>query len=342
MKLKQKSSWITYKEMLNKVKSDSVKSWLTENGPITKRISANEDFELSLIRDEIDKVDEMDKKYLDNEVGDIKVREVILLGNKIPKVYAKSLIPVNTIENGFSKLGSLGTKPLGDILFEKNIFNKISYKYDFLNNLLSFGLHKLWKKKLVNLLEPLNGEDWADLCCGTGDLAFLISQRVIPRGSITGIDSAKDILNIAKRKSELKRNKYIKWEIKDVLEINGYSKKFDGICMSYGLRNLNNVEEGIKKVFYLLKDKGRAGVLDFNHSKKNSLSNIFQKLYLRLIVVNISRFFNLSPEYTYIEKSIRNFPKKNELINIAKEVGFKKAEYRTILRGQMGILILKK
>ncbi|MDC2974588.1 bifunctional demethylmenaquinone methyltransferase/2-methoxy-6-polyprenyl-1,4-benzoquinol methylase UbiE [Prochlorococcus sp. AH-736-K09] len=224
----------------------------------------------------------------------------------------------------------------------KNIFNKISYKYDFLNNLLSFGLHKIWKRKLVNLLEPLNGEDWADLCCGTGDLAFLISARLGPRGSITGIDSAKDILNIAKKKSELKKNKFIKWEIKDVLEINNYTKKFDGICMSYGLRNLNNVEEGIKKVFYLLKDKGRAGFLDFNHSRKNSLSNIFQKFYLRLIVVEISRLFNLSPEYAYIEKSIRNFPQKNELIKIAKEVGFKKAEYRTIFWGQMGILILTK
>ena len=78
----------------------------------------------------------------------------------------------------------------------KNIFNKISYKYDFLNNLLSFGLHRLWKRKLVNLLEPLNGEDWADLCCGTGDLAFLISERVSPRGSITGIDSAEDIYDV--------------------------------------------------------------------------------------------------------------------------------------------------
>ncbi len=224
----------------------------------------------------------------------------------------------------------------------KNIFNKISYKYDFLNNLLSFGLHKIWKRKLVNLLEPLNGEDWADLCCGTGDLAFLIAEKVSPSGSITGIDSAKHILNIAKKKSEIKKNKFIKWEIKDVLEMNDYSKNFDGICMSYGLRNLNNVEEGIKKVFYLLKDKGRAGFLDFNHSAKNSLSSIFQKLYLRLIVVNISRFFNLSPEYTYIEKSIKNFPKKNELIKIAKKVGFKKAEYRTILWGQMGILILAK
>jgi len=224
----------------------------------------------------------------------------------------------------------------------KNIFNKISYKYDFLNNLLSFGLHKLWKRKLVYLLEPLNGEDWADLCCGTGDLAFLISERVSPRGSITGIDSAKDILSIAKRKSEIKKNHFLKWEIKDVLEISDYSKKFDGICMSYGLRNLNDVEEGIKKVFYLLKDKGRAGFLDFNHSSKNSLSNIFQKLYLRLIVVTISRLFNLSPEYAYIEKSIRNFPKKNELIKIAEEVGFKKAEYRSIFFGQMGILILSK
>jgi len=224
----------------------------------------------------------------------------------------------------------------------KNIFNKISYKYDLLNNLLSFGLHKLWKRKLVNLLEPLDGEDWADLCCGTGDLAFLISKRVTPRGSITGIDSAKGIINIAKKKSEIKKNKFIKWEMKDVLEIDDCSKKFDGICMSYGLRNLNNVEEGIKKVFYLLKDKGRAGFLDFNHSTKNSLSNIFQKIYLRLIVVNISRLFNLSPEYEYIEKSIRNFPKKNELIKIAKDVGFKKAQYITIFWGQMAILILAK
>ena len=91
-----------------------------------------------------------------------------------------------------------------------------------------------------------------------------------------------------------------------------------------------------------MKDKGRAGFLDFNHSTRNSFSNIFQKIYLRFIVVTISRLFNLGPEYAYIEKSIRNFPKKNELIKIAKEVGFKKAEYRTILGGQMGILILTK
>ena len=88
---------------------------------------------------------------------------------------------------------------------------------------------------------------------------------------------------MAKKKSELANNKFIKWELKDVLEMDEAKKNFDGICMSYGLRNLNSFEEGIKKVFNLLKDNGRAGFLDFNNSRQNSLSNIFQKIYLRLL-----------------------------------------------------------
>ncbi len=224
----------------------------------------------------------------------------------------------------------------------KTIFNKISYRYDFLNTLLSLGLHKLWKRKLVDLLKPQDGEAWADLCCGTGDMAFLICNKVSPNGSITGIDSAKEILNIAKKKSDICKNKFIKWEIMDILEIEQYDNSFDGICMSYGLRNLENVEAGIKKVFNLLSIRGRAGFLDFHHSKKNTLPNILQTLYLRLMVVPISKLFKLSSEYSYIEKSISNFPKRDELVKIAKDVGFEKIYYKSIFCDQMGILILQK
>ena len=224
----------------------------------------------------------------------------------------------------------------------KTIFNKISYRYDFLNTLLSLGLHKLWKRKLVDLLKPQDGEAWADLCCGTGDMAFLICNKVRPNGSITGIDSAKEILNIAKKKSYICKNKFIKWEIMDVLEIDQLDNSFDGICMSYGLRNLENVEAGIKKVFNLLSNRGRAGFLDFHHSKKNTLPNILQTLYLRLIVVPISKLFNLSSEYSYIERSISKFPKRDELVKIAKDVGFQKIYYKSIFCDQMGILILQK
>ena len=203
----------------------------------------------------------------------------------------------------------------------KTIFNKISCSYDFLNSLLSLGFHKYWKKELVDLLKPIDGENWADLCCGTGDLSFLILKKIRPNGSVTGIDSAKEILNIAMERSKLIGNKFICWEMKDILELDENSKNYDGICMSYGLRNLVNVEDGLKKVFNLLSDRGRAGFLDFNHSKFNSLADLFQKIYLRFVVVPISKIFKLSKEYSYIEKSIENFPEGSKLLLIAKGVG---------------------
>jgi len=223
-----------------------------------------------------------------------------------------------------------------------NIFNEVSYKYDFFNNLFSLGLHFLWKRKLIRLLNPKNGEEWADLCCGTGDMTFLLNALVAPSGRVFGIDISEKLLNIAQRKSNNLRRSVIYWKKKDIFDLNTKFKKFDGICMSYGLRNLKNVEDGIQKVFLLLKDNGRAGFLDFNHSKKNSLSSIFQKLYLRVIVVPISGLFNLKEEYSYIEKSIQDFPKATKLIYLAKKIGFKKADYITLFGGQMGILLLKK
>tara|TARA_Y100000589_G_scaffold81491_1_gene75400 strand:- start:19279 stop:19980 length:702 start_codon:yes stop_codon:yes gene_type:complete len=224
----------------------------------------------------------------------------------------------------------------------KNIFNSVSCQYDLLNDLLSFGVHKLWKKKLVTILNPLNGEDWADLCCGTGDMAILISKNINPNGSIVGVDNAINTLNIARKKSKYISEKVLSWREEDIFDLDEQIKRFDGIVMSYGLRNLSNVEDGIKKVFLLLKDKGRAGFLDFNHSKKGSPSYIFQKIYLRFIVVPISKFFNLKEEYQYIEESIKNFPEGKKLISLAKKVGFKQVSYKKLFFGQMGILVVKK
>ena len=224
----------------------------------------------------------------------------------------------------------------------RNIFNNVSYKYDFFNNLFSLGLHFLWKRKLISLLKPKKGEEWADLCCGTGDVTFLLNKLVTSRGKVFGIDISEKLLKIAQKKTNYLGDTIIYWEKKDIFDLDFKLRKFDGICMSYGLRNLKNVEDGIQKVFLLLKDNGRAGFLDFNHSKENSLSSIFQKLYLRFIVVPISGLFNLKEEYSYIEKSIKDFPKGPKLIYLAKKIGFRKANYITLFGDQMGIFLLEK
>ena len=75
----------------------------------------------------------------------------------------------------------------------KNIFNNVSYKYDFLNDLLSLGLHNFWKGELVRLANPRAGENWGDLCCGTGDISFIMNKKVFPNGRVIGIDNAESI-----------------------------------------------------------------------------------------------------------------------------------------------------
>tara|TARA_Y100000589_G_scaffold331321_1_gene384334 strand:- start:3603 stop:4307 length:705 start_codon:yes stop_codon:yes gene_type:complete len=224
----------------------------------------------------------------------------------------------------------------------KRLFNKISYKYDLLNNLLSLGMHKLWKKKLIDLLKPKKGEHWADLCCGTGDMAFLLDNLVAPDGFVIGFDMAYEIIKVAKEKSNKFPTNSISWITKDIFEIDHTANKFDGICMSYGLRNLDNIEKGIKKVYLMLKKEGRAGFLDFNRTKNNSYSSIFQRLFLRCVVVPISGIFNLKDEYAYIEKSISIFPEGKDLITISKKIGFKKVKYQEIFAGQMGLLLVQK
>ena len=124
MKLKQISSWISYHEMNDELHNKYIKSWLLEDGPITEKIKSSEVFKLNLLIDEIDKVEDSEADFLGENLGMIKTREVILMGNDEPKVFARSLIPLVTIEKGFARLGELGTKPLGDILFEKEIFKR--------------------------------------------------------------------------------------------------------------------------------------------------------------------------------------------------------------------------
>ena len=125
MKPVQISSWKKFEVMNNELQNETIRSWLLEDGPITERIKLKNKFKLKLLKDEVSNIDSSDEDFLGNISGCVKVREVILMANNVHKVFARSLIPEITIEHGFSKLGSLGSTPLGDILFEKEIFKKI-------------------------------------------------------------------------------------------------------------------------------------------------------------------------------------------------------------------------
>ena len=222
----------------------------------------------------------------------------------------------------------------------EEMFNSISSKYDFLNDIFSFGLHRFWKRKLLKILNPRYGEKWIDLCCGTGDMAILLADYMKSSKNITAIDSASQALLVARKRSE-KNHSSIQWIKGDALKTDLPSNQFDGLLMAYGLRNLTSFDDGLKEAFRILKPGGRAGILDFRSFKGGSKKALFQKIYLTLYVVPIASSFGLGKEYSYIRKSLVNFPSGTRQINLALSAGFKKAKYKTLAMGQMGILLLE-
>ncbi len=229
----------------------------------------------------------------------------------------------------------------GDPLAVKGMFNALAPKYDLFNDLFSLGLHRLWKRELLSMLRPLPGEDWIDLCCGTGDLCFSLTKLVCPTGLVVGLDAAQETLERAKRRSSKKFSSSISWVQRDALNTGLSSNLFDGAVMAYGLRNLADPEGGLKELYRLLKPGGRAGVLDFTRMVEGSLGEKFQKFYLRKIVVPISAKIGFGSHFSYLEESLKIFPDGEAQKKLAIKSGFSETSYKTIAMGQMGILLLK-
>ena len=223
----------------------------------------------------------------------------------------------------------------------ENLFNSAAPTYDLLNDLLSLGLHRLWKRKLLSLLAPSPGESWLDLCCGTGDLTLSLANILEPDGTLIGIDSAIGPLALAQERALKKSLHSISWMHTDVLDTGLPSNSFDGAVMAYGFRNVSDQEAALNEILRLLKPGAKAGLLDFNKFEENSLRARFQKFYLRRIVVPVAASAGLRSQYAYLEESLTRFLTGSEQERLASEVGFTDVHYRLIALGQMGILILQ-
>ncbi len=223
----------------------------------------------------------------------------------------------------------------------ENLFNSVAPNYDYLNDLLSFGLHRVWKRQLLLWLDPGQGQYWLDLCCGTGDLAIDLARLVRPGGSVLGVDSAEQTLVLARSRAMKVSWLPINWMRGDALDTGLPSNEFDGAVMAYGLRNLSDPLAGLVELRRLLRPGARAGVLDFNPKVDGSLGARFQQFYLRNFVVPVAANSGLESQYAYLEESLKRFPAGAVQVKLAIEAGFLEAYHRPLAVGQMGALLLK-
>ena len=230
----------------------------------------------------------------------------------------------------------------GDPAAVEQLFDAVAPRYDQLNDWLSFGLHRQWKRQLVRSLQPQPGETWLDLCCGTGDLALELARCVRPGGRVVGLDAAAAPLELARQRQRRQPWLSLDWCQGDALRTGLASASVDGVVMAYGLRNLADPAAGLAEIHRLLKPGGRAGVLDFNRLPEETPAAAFQRFYLRRLVVPAAAAVGLRDEYAYLEESLKRFPDGQTQEQLAREAGFQTARHRGLVSGQMGLLLLQR
>lgn len=212
----------------------------------------------------------------------------------------------------------------------KEMFNKISLKYDQINNIMSFGTHKYIKYDCVKNLEIKPHDNILDLCCGTGDITGII-KKIYPNCCIIGVDFSENMIKIAESK-----NKNIRFFQGDATNLPYGDNSFDIVTMSFGLRNIQNAEKAIEEIYRILKPNGQFLHLDFG--EKNFLSKIYDKLTPFLV-----RFFtNNTLPYSYLIQSKQEFLTPKDLIKDFENKGFRFHKRKDYLFGVISSQIMKK
>jgi demethylphylloquinol methyltransferase len=221
----------------------------------------------------------------------------------------------------------------------RSLFDRIAPVYDELNNTLSLGQHKAWKLMAVKWAQPKKGDTALDICCGSGDVAAMLADRVGPTGTVMGVDFAEEMLDFAWQRYVNYGN--LQWIPGDALALPVADDSVDCATMSYGLRNVVDIPKALQEIRRVLKPGKKAAILDM-HRPSNPLVRQFQQWYLENQVVPAAQRLGFTDEYAYIAPSLDRFPIGPEQVALAKDAGFVKAIHYPIASGTMGVLVITK
>ena len=215
-----------------------------------------------------------------------------------------------------------------------SVFSKVYKKYDLMNDIMSFGIHRVWKEKFIDWMNPSLGSKLIDVASGTGDIAKLFSERNNNSSKITCVEPNKGMFE--EGKINLKKFKNIKWIKSNAERLPVTDNTYDFYSISYGLRNVTNINKTLSEAYRVLKPGGRFMCLEFSKID-NELLNFFYKQYSKTLPLIGKYVVGTSQPYEYLVRSIDQFYNQNQLIELMKNNGFSKAEYRNLSNGVSAI-----
>ena len=223
----------------------------------------------------------------------------------------------------------------------REMFDSISKEYDFINNLITFGAHKKWKKQIVNICKKINPKKILDLATGTSDIAIELSS--IKECKIIGVDPSSKMLEVGQIKIDNQNlNDKISLEKGNAENLKYDDGMFDVVTIGYGVRNFTNLKNSLKEIYRVLKKDGLLIILETSLPSSPLVRvfyNIHTKLYVRIIGMIFS---NNSNAYGYLESSAKTFPYGEDFIKILRDINFKDIRSEIKLFGASTIYIAKK
>ena len=216
----------------------------------------------------------------------------------------------------------------------QGVFDQVFDKYDLMNDFMSLGVHRLWKRNLINMMNPSKNQNLIDVACGTGDIGKLFLDNTNINNNITCVDPNEWM--ITKGKTKLINYKNISWIISKAEKLPLKENSFNFYTISFGLRNTTNLNKVLCEAYRVLKPGGRFLCLEFSKIQNENLEYIY-KQYSKLIPLVGKYIVGKKEPYEYLVRSIEEFVNQEELLELMKNNNFKKCNYRNLTNGIVSI-----
>ena len=203
-----------------------------------------------------------------------------------------------------------------------------------MNDIMSLGSHRIWKKNLITMMSPTKGRTLIDVGCGTGDIGELFSKATLNQSEILSVDPNSKM--IAKAKIKLKNYRNIKWKVCKGESLDVKTESFDFYTISFGLRNTGDIKKTISEAYRVLKKGGRFFCLEFSKIDNESLNFLYQQ-YSKFIPKIGKYIVGDSQPYEYLVKTINEFLNQEELLELIKDQRFENCSYRNLSGGIVSI-----
>ena len=214
------------------------------------------------------------------------------------------------------------------------VFSSVARRYDVMNDLMSGGMHRLWKNRFVNRVKPRPGEKILDMAGGTGDIAFRMAQR---GARVTVSDINADMLAVGEQRAERRGLKGLVWKVENAERLTFADASFDAYTIVFGIRNVTDIPAAVREAHRVLKRGGRFYCMEFSSSDWPGFSNLYDAWASNVIPRIGKAVADDEESYRYLVESIRRFPLPNAFKAMVADAGFVQASAEPMFGGLVTI-----